>query len=225
MPMFPLESVLLPGAMLPLHVFESRYRSLVVDCLAAEEHEFGVTMIARGSEVGGDDRRMDVGTVARMMQVGQMADGRYAMVCVGTRRIRVVHWLPDDPYPLADVIDMLDEIPADAAQQANACVRLAEVGARVRRAAALASELGDASIDIDASSNLSDDLLLASYQLAALAPLGPADTYDLLCTPGPGQRLVLLANMLDDIEAVLQFRLLHDSTVLIIDEPDAPGGS
>ena len=223
--MFPLESVLLPGAMLPLHVFEPRYRALVVDCLAAAEHEFGVTMIARGSEVGGDDRRMDVGTVARMMQVGQMDDGRYAMVCVGTRRIRVVRWLPDNPYPLADVVDMPDETPDDAAQRASAEVRIVEITGRVRRAAALASELGDASIDIDALSDVSDDLLLASYHLAALAPLGPADAYRLLRAPGPAQRLALLATMLDDVEAVLQFRLLHDSTVLIIDEPEPPGSS
>src|SRR5215204_4326060 len=97
LPMFPLGSVLLPGAVLPLHVFEDRYRELVRDCLAAPEHEFGVTMIERGSEVGGGDQRSNVGTVARMAQVAELADGRYALVCIGTRRIRVVAWLPDDP--------------------------------------------------------------------------------------------------------------------------------
>ena len=56
LPMFPLGTVLLPGAVLPLHVFEPRYRQLVQDCLAGEP-EFGVVLIERGSEVGGGDQR------------------------------------------------------------------------------------------------------------------------------------------------------------------------
>ncbi len=112
LPMFPLGSVLLPGGLLPLHVFEPRYRQLVIDCLAdAGDPEFGVTMIERGSEVGGGDERTDVGVVARMVQVNALEDGRYAVVAVGTRRIRVNAWLPDDPYPLADVDDWPDDDP------------------------------------------------------------------------------------------------------------------
>src|SRR4051794_29363897 len=103
MPMFPLGSVLLPGAVLPLHVFEPRYRTLVDACLAADEHEFGVVLIDRGHEVGGGDVRRRAGTVARMMQVAELEAGRYAVVAVGTRRIRVERWLDDDPYPRADV--------------------------------------------------------------------------------------------------------------------------
>ena len=71
-------------------------------------------MIERGWEVGGGDQRADVGVVARMVQVDALDDGRYAVVAVGTRRIRVNAWLPDDPYPLADVDDWPDEDP-DAA--------------------------------------------------------------------------------------------------------------
>src|SRR6476646_946546 len=109
MPMFPLGSVLLPGGVLPLHVFEPRYRALVQDCLASAEHEFGVVLIERGFEVGGGDFRCLVGTVARMVQVAELDDGRYALVTIGTRRIRVNGWLPDDPYPKADVEDWPDE--------------------------------------------------------------------------------------------------------------------
>ena len=54
---------------------------------------------------------------------------------------------------------------------------------------------------------ISDDPLVASYHLAALAPLGPADNYRLLCSPSPGARLDLLATALDDVEAMLRFRL------------------
>ena len=76
--MFPLGSVLFPSAYLPLHVFEERYRQLVRDCLAGNG-EFGVVLIERGSEVGGGDVRTEVGTVARIVEVTEFDDGRFAL--------------------------------------------------------------------------------------------------------------------------------------------------
>ncbi len=137
MPMFPLGSVLLPGVVLPLHVFEPRYQQLVRDCLETAEHEFGVVLIDRGSEVGGGDSRLAVGVVARMLQVAAMDDGRFALVTVGTRRIRVIQWLPDDPYPRAEVEDWPDDrcdVSAD---------RIEATAARAKRCAGLAVEMGD----------------------------------------------------------------------------------
>jgi Lon protease-like protein len=199
--MFPLGSVLLPGGVLPLHVFEPRYRRLVEDCLAAEAPEFGVTLIERGFEVGGGDQRCAIGTVARMVQVAELADGRYAIVSVGTRRVQVEHWLPDDPYPRAEVSDLPDDL--SGAGELNALER--RLTSRIRRAAALATELGDSCVD--ATESLRGDPVAVSYQLAAMAPLGPADAYRLLAAPGPAHRLDLLDELLDDVEAALQFRL------------------
>ena len=214
MPMFPLGSVLLPGAVLPLHIFEPRYRALVRDCLATTDHEFGVTMIERGSEIGGGDQRKPIGTVARMIQVAEMEDGRYAVVCVGTRRIRVNAWLPDDPYPLADVDEWPDLDPEGASPET-----VAATTSRVRRAAALATELGDSCGD--ATTEISGDPLLASYHLVALAPVGPADAYRLLICESPADRLAALNDVLDDVEAMLGFRLEHDAVGLSMDdEPD-----
>src|SRR5215475_10761205 len=102
LPMFPLGSPLLPFAPLPLHVFEPRYRTLLADCLAGSR-EFGVVLIERGSEVGGGDQRFDVGTVARIADVVPFADGRSALTAVGTSRLRVLEWLPENPYPRARV--------------------------------------------------------------------------------------------------------------------------
>jgi Lon protease-like protein len=201
MPMFPLGTVLLPGGVLPLHVFEPRYRQLVVDCLAddSREPEFGVTLIERGSEVGGGEQRAAVGVVARMVQVEPLPDGRYALVTVGTRRIRVNAWLPDDPYPLADVDEWRDldpDAPGLAERVAAATDRLGEV-----------LELAARLTDVPRELQVSDDPLVASYHLAALAPLGPADRYRLLCAASPAERLDLLAECLDDVEAMLRFRL------------------
>jgi len=201
--MFPLGSVLLPGGVLPLHVFEPRYRQMVIDVLAQDgTPEFGQALITHGGEAGGGDARAEVGTIAQMLQVDALDEGRYSMVTVGTRRIRVNAWLPDDPYPLADVDDWPDEDP----DPPNLELDVAASHARIRAVLALAAEAGDVPLDLT-ESEISDDPLVATYHLAALAPIGPADRYRLLTAPGPGARLDVLDEVLDDVEAMLRFRL------------------
>src|SRR6478752_3521250 len=102
--MFPLGTVLFPHALLPLRVFEARYRLMTERALRGDG-EFGVVLIERGSEVGGGDTRFDVGTVARIVRAQQLPDGGFALATVGIRRIRVTAWLVDDPYPQAEVVD------------------------------------------------------------------------------------------------------------------------
>jgi Lon protease-like protein len=198
LPMFPLGTVLLPGAVLPLHVFEPRYRALVADCLAGEP-EFGVVLIERGSEVGGGDVRRDVGTVARIVEITQLPGDRYALVTVGTRRIRVERWLDEEPYPRAEVTAWPE---ADDGGHGPA---VEELLAQLRRVLALLAELGEPAAP--ATTAIADDPVLATYHLAALAPLGPDDRDRLLRAPGPGERRQLLGAALADAEAMLRFRL------------------
>ncbi len=203
MPMFPLGMVLLPGGILPLHVFEPRYREMIVDCLKEDgEPEFGQALITHGSDAGGGDERSMVGTVAQMVQIEALDDERYSLVTVGTRRIRINAWLPDDPYPMADV----DHWPDDDPDPAGLAVAVAATHGRVRAALALAAQLGDVHADL-ADSEVSDDPLVATYHLAALAPIGPADRYRLLAASGPMARIDALDDVLDDVEAMLKFRL------------------
>ena len=198
--MFPLGTVLLPGAFLPLHVFEPRYRVLVHDCLHGTP-EFGVVLIERGSEVGGGDARFEVGCIARIVEAGELPDGRWALATVGDRRVRIDAWLPDDPYPRAEVTEWPD--PAlDGGEEA----RRDEVAAELRRVLALAAELGEPAAAA-ASVETMDDVVRASYQLAALAPVGPLDRLSLLAAPSVGARLDLLATLLADVAAVLASRL------------------
>ncbi len=214
LPMFPLGNVLLPAGVLSLHVFEPRFKALVRDCVASDPHEFGVVLIERGNEVGGGDVRRDVGAIARMVQVAETDDGRFAVIAIGVGRLRVNAWLPDDPYPLADIDEWPDDMVfgdmgpgdnrrGDAAQATDDLLR--SVTQRTRRAAALALELGDDGAD--PSAELADDVLTASYQLASLAPIGPADAYDLLCASGPTVRLRALDDLLVHVEAAQAFRL------------------
>jgi Lon protease-like protein len=203
-PMFPLGLVLLPGTVLPLHVFEPRYRALVQECLGREPAEFGVALIERGTEVGGGDERSLVATMARMVQVAALPDGRYALVTVGTERIRITAWLEDDPYPRA-LVEPWPDTDAVLRSTDRLELHVAATSARVRRCTALALELGDQVAD--PASDLAEDPILATYQLAHLAPLGPWDRQRLLSVPGAVERLDVLDEILDDVEALLKFRL------------------
>jgi Lon protease-like protein len=197
--MFPLGSVLFPHAVLPLHVFEPRYRLMTETCIAGDG-TFGVVLIERGSEVGGGDVRFDVGTLAQIVQAGRFDDGRYAVVAVGVKRLRVRSWLADDPYPRAE-IDLLDE-PDDAIDPHQ----LEEVTRLLGRVRALLAELG-ASIPSEPIELSVDDPARASFEAAALAPLGPLDAQTLLELAEPGARLTRLGELLTEEARVLEFRL------------------
>lgn len=198
--MFPLQSVLVPGMVLPLQVFEPRYRVLMHDCLEGDK-QFGVVLIERGSEVGGGDVRSLVGTRAEIVKAEQVPDGRWAVVAVGTTRIRVTRWLDDEPYPRAEVEDWSDEAADDT--EALAARYTALVG-DLRRILALASELGESTRPL---AEITDQADLGSYQLSVLAPVGPLDRQRLLSAPGPAARLELLGSMLAEEEEILQARL------------------
>ncbi|WP_421119687.1 LON peptidase substrate-binding domain-containing protein [Aquihabitans daechungensis] len=199
-PMFPLGSVLLPGMVLPLHVFEDRYRALVRDCLAADRR-FGVTLIERGSEVGGGDIRAMAGTLAEIVQADEQPDGRWGIVAVGSHRIRIREWLPDDPYPRAEVEDWPD---AGSVSPSELAEPYAERVATLRRVLAMAVELG---AEADPMVELSDDPAIGSYQIGVLSPIGALDRQRLLTAPGPRERLDLLEELLDDQELMIRARL------------------
>jgi Lon protease-like protein len=126
LPLFPLNTVLLPGVALPLHIFEERYRLMIGRCLERRE-PFGVVLIRQGQETGsGEIRLADVGTVARIRQASRYADGRMDLVTVGIRRFRIdtLH-AGREPYLLGEVT-VLDE-PFGSAED------LAQLSQRVGR--------------------------------------------------------------------------------------------
>lgn len=90
MPLFPLKNVVLfPGMMLPLHIFELRYREMINRCIE-EKIPFGVLLIEEGQEVGDTAKPHMVGTAARITRVERYEDGRMDIVAIGTQRFRVV---------------------------------------------------------------------------------------------------------------------------------------
>jgi uncharacterized protein len=178
--MFPLEQTVLPTAAIPLHIFEPRYREMARVVTGLAEPEFGIAMIERGREVGGDDERSSIGVVGRIVQAEEFPDGRWGIVAVATRRIRVEEWLADDPFPRATVSDWPD-VDADTYR--------ASIGPGARRALLDAvSRVQVASARLDprhpgVAPELSDDPAQATWQAAVAARIGPLDSMNLLNEP------------------------------------------
>jgi Lon protease-like protein len=197
-PMFPLGMVHFPAVPLPLQVFEPRYRQLTIDCLDGDR-EFGVVLIERGSEVGGGDARFDVGTMTTIREAHFDDRGLLLLDTVGTRRVRVVRWLEDAPYPRAEVADLPS--PRLGTDEVS---RMAEVERLVRRGLAMRAELGEATVPFNIT--LDDDPGCTLFQLAAIAPLGAIDKQRLL-EAEPADLLRLLADFMGEQLAVLAHRL------------------
>jgi len=109
LPLFPLGTVLFPGLLLPLHIFEERYRQLVRDLQAGPEpRRFGVVAIRQGRETGVDGIQAlyETGCTATLRQVKELEDGRYDIVTVGTDRFRLTGQDDSKPY-LQGTVDVL----------------------------------------------------------------------------------------------------------------------
>jgi uncharacterized protein len=115
LPLFPLGTVLYPGLLLPLHIFEERYRQLVRDLLAGPEPgQFGVIAIRKGRETGVDgiSALYEIGCAAALGQVREHEDGRFDLVTTGTQRFRLASLDHSRPY-LQGEVDLLPEDTGD----------------------------------------------------------------------------------------------------------------
>lgn len=199
--LFPLNMVLLPGATLPLHVFEERYRTMMADLLgddipgppggAPEQAAdgpplFGVARIREGLEVGGRARTQAVGTLAAIEWVQRHPDGTMELLTRGTLRFRI-HERPDDePYPRA-IVEILDEPRGDDPDEALAYARRAfdrYVGAVAQL---LRTEPEELELPVDPVS--------ASYALIGAMTLEQSVAQSLLEAPTATERLVRAARI------------------------------
>jgi Lon protease-like protein len=187
LPLFPLGTVLFPGLVLPLHIFEERYRALVRTLIERSdpgERSFGVVAIRRGWEVGQpaieDPELYDVGCTAEIRDVTAHPDGTYDIVTVGRRRYEIAELVPGEtPYARASVT-YLPERPGPSGE-ADA------LGPRVLaafRAYLRALKNGHAEEE-----QLPDDPVVLSHLVAATASLTIADRQALLAAADTATRL------------------------------------
>jgi ATP-dependent Lon protease len=195
MPMFPLSVVLLPGAALPLHIFEDRYRALMSDLLAGDDAmRFGIPPILRGREVGGGDERCETAAVVHAVDPRVAPDGRFTLVAASVGRVEITEWLPDDPYPQALVRPLVDNAEWSGA------VALDQLAQRAHEIARLAA------VELPGALHLVEDPAAVSFALGALLPIADLDRLALLRSRDPMERCRLLMSAFDDVEAVLKFR-------------------
>ena len=195
LPLFPLGAVLLPGASLPLHIFEPRYRQLTVDLVTGTvpDRAFGVIAIRQGWEVGTDDVHAlhEIGCSAILREARRLPDGRFDIVARGDRRFRLldvdetsapyligsVEWLPDGEVP-------------DTAREAMSALAAAARVAHQRYCAAAWQREDWAEPPEDT------ELDQLPYLLAADCLLTPDDRQHLLAETAPARRLRLVRRML-----------------------------
>jgi Lon protease-like protein len=200
LPVFPLGTVLFPGLVLPLHIFEERYRTLVRELVASPDdgpHEFGVVTLRRGFEVqavpDGDvekpadeepvtaDQLYEVGCTAELRQVTELPDGRFDIVTVGRRRFRVLGVEADThPYLTAEV----EWLPDDEQGDAETADLLAP-----RVLAAFRTYLELLRPDSEVLDQVPDDPTVLSHLVAATAQLTTDERQELLAAPDATARL------------------------------------
>jgi Lon protease-like protein len=221
LPLFPLGSVLFPGLVMPLQVFEARYRALVRDLMALPDgtpREFGVVAIQRGWEVENGMAAAlslhEIGCTAQVRQVTEHDDGRFDLVTVGRQRFRIAGIDRESaPYLLADVEFLPErEGPVEAAE------RLApRVLAAFRRYLAL---IRPAPLSID--EQLPEEPTLLSHLVAATAHLTLDDRQRLLAEPDTAARLRAELTMLTREEALLREIRAVPAKLTDLAEPISP---
>ncbi len=101
-PVFPLNTVLFPGMVLPLHIFEDRYKAMVNRCLT-EHQPFGVALIKEGNEVGGPAIPFNVGTMAAIKSANILEDDKLDIVAIGLSRFKIERLVTTKTYLSAEV--------------------------------------------------------------------------------------------------------------------------
>jgi len=200
LPLFPLGAVLYPGMLLPLHIFEERYRQLVRDLLdRPEPRRFGVIAIRKGRETGidGVHSLYEIGCTATLRRVDELDDGRFDLFTVGTQRFRLLAIDQTLPY-LQGEIELLAE---DAVDQAAAAPFVRALQAAFRSYLDALTERGGATVRIE---DLPSDPVLLSFVVAATMVIDLPERQSLLDEPGTVRRMSTERALLARETAVLR---------------------
>ena len=200
LPLFPLGAVLYPGMLLPLHIFEERYRQLVRDLLAgAELRRFGVIAIRKGRETGidGVSSLYEVGCTATLRRVDRHDDGRFDIVTIGTQRFRLLRLDQTRPY-LQGEVEMLTEKPTDPAA-AGPAVRV--IQAAFREYLDALTEWGGATIRLE---EMPDEPELLSFIVAAAMVIDLPERQAMLAESDTLRRLAMQRALLSRETAMLR---------------------
>jgi Lon protease-like protein len=199
LPLFPLGTVLFPGLVLPLHIFEDRYRQLVQDLSGGgEPRRFGVIAIREGRETGeaGVTSLHEVGCIADVREVTEREDGKYDLITVGSDRFRLGEIDRSRPYLRARVELLPEPVGADG----EAALMAAAVRQGFRRYLEVLAVRGPATIKVP---DLPEEPVLLSYLVAAAIIVDLPARQVLLAAPDAVSRLTAERTMLARETALL----------------------
>ena len=198
LPLFPLPLVLFPGAPLPLHIFEPRYRQMLSDCLAADSR-FGIVFRPDGlAETELEPGR--VGCIAEIDDAQTLPDGRSNIVVHGVRRFSLQRFVVSAaPYHMAEIAEY-DDFHEDDATLAPSATRVRELFRRVGRAARTLAD------DNDPLPSLPDDADALTFGIAAVIDMELPKRQALLVSRLASERLDMLELMLSDAVESLEAR-------------------
>jgi Lon protease-like protein len=188
-PIFPLPLVLFPGVTIPLHIFEPRYRRMLIDCLE-NDRRFGILFLPEGTSedtlsVGGD-----IGCVAHVESHDQLPDGRSNIIVVGRERF-ILRALVISPLPYrVGMIVPYEDKPEPSAMLEPLASRAREHFDRIARAARTISD------DSDPLPELPEDPALLAFRIASFIDLNIAERRRLLESRSPGDRLRIVDDVL-----------------------------
>jgi uncharacterized protein len=200
LPLFPLGAVLYPGMLLPLHIFEERYRELVRDLLERPEpRRFGVIAIRKGRETGidGVHSLYEIGCTATLRRVSRHPDGRFDIITVGTQRFRLSGLDETRPY-LQGEVEMLADEPVDPTM-AGPAVRVIQAVFREYLDALI--EWGGATVRLE---ELPDEPVLLSFIVAAAMIIDLPERQALLAESDTVRRLAMQRVLLSRETAMLR---------------------
>ena len=200
LPLFPLNAVLFPGQVLPLHIFEPRYRQMIGQCIE-EGRLFGVVLIQEGEEVGEPAKPYAVGTTARITQVERLDDGRFNIITVGEMRFRIVSLRQEPEGYLRANIVLWPWLPGDE----GATLTLAQnVRDRLRRYVGMLSTASGISLE---TNDLPEQPAALACLTAIALQVEQTEKQDLLTLPSIAALLAQEAGLLRRELRVLQVML------------------
>ena len=207
MPLFPLKNVVLfPGMVLPLHIFELRYREMINRCV--DEHvPFGVVLIDQGQEVGVSAQPHMIGTAARIVRVERLDDGCMNITTVGTQRFRILELKHDQSY-LAGTVSQFPVV--------NGATKLAgELAQRVRPQVMdyveLLSKASNTNLRLD---RLPEDPLTLAFMIAIALQVKAEDKQKVLEQQGIPEILAMESRLISRETKLLEFMMETQQEVL-----------
>ena len=204
LPLFPLGSVLFPGMLLPLHIFEPRYRLLVKRSIEKDE-PFGIVLIKSGPEVGGPAEPHRVGTTAKIMGSTPLPGGRSFIIARGERRFEIESIDTErEPYLVARVRYLSEEDGADATELAD---RAADLFGQYLTG--IVSTSNDARTEVPLGEIREGTPAEVSYRIAGGLGIDPAERQRLLEAERTEPRLESIIALLERENTLLKDLLLR----------------